>query len=257
MTAQPLSLAKLSSRLAELKIRELALFRAPEVVEQALTHSSHAAERGSLHNERLEMLGDAVLGFLVAELLFDLFPDAPEGVLTRLRASLVDEESLAGQARLLGLGDLLALGRGEEQTGGRDRSSTLADSFEAIVAALYRSEGLPMVTALVSQLFREAALQRRSDSPQPTDFKTMLQERSQGECRLQPCYRIARTSGPDHDRSFVAEVLLSTLVAGQGEGRSKKLAEQQAARAALESWDRVVTALGSSATAGVDGLVRS
>jgi ribonuclease III len=232
-------------RLAELKVRPDGPFRIPEAIQEALTHSSFAAENGGAHNERLEMLGDAVLGFLVTDMLFDLYPEAPEGDLTRLRASLVDREALAGQGRALGLGDLIAVGRGEEISGGRARNSLLADAFEAVIAALYRSEGLPMTASLVQALFRSGAVDRADQASQPTDFKTRLQERTQAAWKVQPSYRITESRGPDHNRTFVSEAVLRGKVIGTGEGHSKKIAEQQAAKSALLQWDIVEQAVAS------------
>lgn len=231
---------RLSERLAELGIRDAGPFQHPEMVARALTHSSFVAEQGGGSNERLEMLGDAALGFAVAEMLFDQFPEAQEGALTRLRASLVDEETLAKKARWLGLGPLLAMGRGEEKSGGRDRDSALADAFEAVVAALYRSEGQPFLVVLIDKLFRDDAIARHARGPQPDDFKTLLQERSQATWKVQPRYRIADAQGPDHDRVFKAEVWIGEVLGGTGEGRSKKSAQQQAASAALARWEEIL-----------------
>jgi ribonuclease-3 len=229
--------SRLSHRLAEMGVRPDVPFRRPELIEHALTHSSFVAEHGGESNERLEMLGDAALGFAVAELLYDLFPDAREGMLTRLRASLVDEETLARKARALDLGPLLFMGRGEEKSGGRERDSALADSFEAFIAALYRSEGYGVLVSLADKLFREEALERAAHGlHQPEDFKTALQERVQAEWKVQPSYRITNISGPSHERTFEAEVSVGEIRGGRGEGRSKKSAEQQAARAALDRW---------------------
>jgi len=243
------SLERLSAKLAELGVRADGPFADPDIVTRALTHSSFAAEQGGQSNERLEMLGDAILGFAVAEMLFDLFPDAPEGVLTRLRASLVDEESLARKARLLDLGSLLAMGRGEQRSGGRERDSALADALEAVVAGLYRSEGLPIARTLAEKLFREEARERGALGLQPDDFKTALQERAQASWKTQPAYRIVETTGPDHERLFTAEVSLGAVAGGRGEGRSKKIAEQQAARAALGNWDQLAAEYEATRTA--------
>jgi ribonuclease-3 len=210
-----------------------ASFRRPSLVMEALTHSSYAAENATRHNERLEMLGDAILGFVVADLVFDLAPDAPEGVLTRLRASVVDESSRATRARTIGLGPFLLLGHGEERSGGRDRGSLLADAFEALLAAVYLSEGLDAARLLVARLFRDEALQRLTDGVQTTDFKSALQVRAQGQWRTTPAYRIAGVEGLEHERLFRAEVLLSGRVLGSGAGRTKKEAEQRAAQEAL------------------------
>jgi ribonuclease-3 len=234
-------LARLSARLAELGVRPDGPFQQPELIARALTHSSFVAERGGESNERLEMLGDAVLGFVVTEMLFQVFPEAQEGALTRLRAAIVDQVALARKARVLDLGPLLALGRGEELSGGRDRDSALADTFEALIAALYLSEGLPVLHAMTERLFKEEALGKGAHAPQAGDYKTTLQERTQAAWKIAPSYRLASASGRDHERHFTVEVLIGDLVSGKGEGRTKKLAEQQAARAALDDWDQIVS----------------
>lgn len=234
MSAAP-DLSPLLAELVRLGVRQDVPVRRPELFASALTHRS-AVEAGA-HNERLEMLGDAVLGYLVADLLFDLFPKADEGLLTRVRASLVDEEALAARARTLGLGALLVLGRGEEQTGGRDRASLLADAFEAVLAALVRSEGLGVGARLVSALFEEDARRRGAAGAATYDPKTLLQQRSQAGKKGQPTYRLLATQGPDHDRRFTVQVLVGAEVAGQGVGRTKKQAEQQAAADALAKLD--------------------
>lgn len=233
MTAAP-GLQPLIDQLAQLGVRPGVPFRRPELLALALTHRSAHNPAGSPHNERLEMLGDAVLGYLVADLLFDLCPEADEGLLTRVRAALVDEEALAARARRLGLGDLLVLGRGEEQTGGRERSSILANAFEAMVAALVRSEGLDVAARLVSALFEEDARHRVEEGAPTYDPKTLLQQTTQAAKQGQPTYRLLATHGPDHDRRFVVEVLVGDAVVGRGHGRTKKQAEQQAAADALQ-----------------------
>lgn len=234
--------ARLARRLAELGLRADRPFTDDVLVTEALTHTSFVAEQGGRDNQRLEMLGDAVLGLVVAELLYDLFPTAGEGVLTRLRASLVQEDSLARQARLMEIGPLIRLGRGAELEGGRERDSVLADAFEALLAALYRSEGYETARGLVDKLFRAEAVALQA-SPQPFDYKTALQERAQAELRGQPNYRIAERSGPAHQPVFVAEAMIGTAVIGRGEGRTKKLAEQQAASMALDDWAAVLSRL--------------
>ena len=236
------TLARLSARLAELGVRPDGPFQTPDVMAEALTHGSFATEHGRASNQRLELLGDAVLGLAVAELLFDLFPQADEGVLSKLRASFVDEESLAREARVLDLGPLLAMDRGEDRSGGRERNSVLADAFEAVLAGLYRSEGLPVVRALIEKLFKQEAMERGVHGRQPDDYKTALQVRAQAAWKASPTYRIVGESGPDHDRIFTAEVGIGPVAGGRGEGRTKRSAEQQAARATLESWDQVAAA---------------
>jgi len=219
--------------LTRLSLRPDAPFARPERLAEALTHGSCAT---GVTNERLEMLGDAVLGFLTAELLFELCPEAPEGTLSRLRSSLVDERSLAGRARQLELGRWVALGKGEELSGGRDRDALLADLFEAVLAALYLAEGLPAVRRCVETLFLEDARALAAAGPQPTDWKTALQVRTQAVSKLAPTYRIIDAQGPDHARSFAAVAELAGAPIGEGRGRTKKQAQQEAARAALAAW---------------------
>ncbi len=204
---------------------------------EALRHGSYVHERSLApgrevlrSNERLEFLGDAVLGFLVARRVYERFPDAPEGELTRLRASLVREESLALVARQLGLGELLLLGRGEQRSGGRENASRLADALEAVFGAVLLSCGMDrvqdVVLRLLAPLFENDALAR--------DPKTELQQLFQSR-RRSPHYHVLSVTGPDHARSYQVEVRLDGAPLGRGEGRSKKEAELAAARAALEA----------------------
>ena len=200
-------------------------FRSGALLAEALRHSSYANEhRGaeSVSNERLEFLGDSVLGFVTAEYLFARHPDSPEGELTRIRAALVCEESLHEVAQKLELGRYLKLGNGEEAGGGRTRPSILADATEAVIAAVYLDGGL-------LDCEREEVVEERR-----RDYKTVLQELVQREPNRTLVYRMAEESGPDHDKTFTFEVLLNGAVVGRGEGHSKKEAEQMAARAALE-----------------------
>lgn len=205
-------------------------FRDRELLEEALTHRSHLNEcGGGKDNQRLEFFGDSVLDFLLSKMLLDRFPESREGELTRLRAALVDEESLARLAQGIDLGESLRLGRGEEKSGGRGKRSLLADAYEALLAALYLDGGLEPVARVVvahfSPLIDSGELNGR-------DFKTLLQERAQNRRGLLPCYRLKETSGPDHDRRFTIEIYLGGELMGEGTGRSKKEAEQAAARAA-------------------------
>ncbi len=208
----------------------------PELALEALRHGSYAHERSLAagrevlrSNERLEFLGDAVLGFLIARRAYEKFPDASEGELTRLRAGLVREESLALVARKLNLGDLLLLGRGEERSGGRENAARLADALEAVIAAVLLSCGLPgteeVVERVLAPLFAQNDLSR--------DPKTELQQLFQSRRRT-PHYCVLAVAGPDHARSYEVEVRLDGTPLGRGSGRSKKEAEQAAARAALE-----------------------
>ena len=205
-------------------------FKNPELLTRALTHSSYTNERHDCPcNERLEFLGDSVLGLLAAEYLFENFPKWPEGELTRARAAYVCEPSLFKAAQALGLGERLLLGKGEEATGGRARAAVLADAFEAVLAAMYLDGGLEPCRRLV----REYVMNRPPEGMQ--DAKTQLQERVQATGGESPCYRLISECGPDHDKVFTSEVLVGGKRAGVGEGRSKKSAEQAAAAEALKN----------------------
>lgn len=208
-------------------------FREPMLLENALTHSSYANEgnRGLKSNERLEFLGDSVLGFITAGYLFR-HGSGQEGELTRLRASLVCEKALSSYARKLGLGECLLLGHGELRGGGADRPSILADAFEAVIAAIYLDGGLEPAEAFILPYIKaELSEQRR---PQFKDYKTALQEIIQQNPEEQLTYLLVGESGPDHNKQFTVEVHLNSNVIGTGRGRSKKEAEQQAAREALK-----------------------
>jgi ribonuclease III len=203
------------------------------VLERALTHRSYAYEHGGLpHNERMEFLGDAVLGLVVTDALYAREPELPEGQLAKLRASVVNTRALAGVARALGLGEWLRLGRGEETTGGRDKSSILADTMEALIGAVYLERGLDGATVMVRRLFEPLLAGAGSDAS-GLDWKTALQELTAAGGLGVPEY-VVTDSGPDHAKSFAAVVRLSGVEHGQGAGRSKKEAEQQAAQA---TWD--------------------
>ncbi len=203
----------------------------PALLERALTHRSYAYENGGLPtNERLEFLGDAVLGLVVTDALYTTHPDLPEGSLAKLRASVVNTRALADVARTLQLGKWLRLGRGEEVTGGRDKNSILADTMEAVIGAVYLDRGIATVTTVVRALF-DPLMRAASEDGASLDWKTALQELSAARGLGVPDYRIAE-SGPDHAKSFTAEVALAGEVQGAGAGRSKKEAEQQAAEAA-------------------------
>ena len=210
------------------------------LLEEALRHSSYANEhRGAsvMSNERLEFLGDSVLGFVTAEFLFARHPLSPEGELTRIRAALVCEQSLHEVAQSLELGKYLKLGNGEESCGGRTRPSILADATEAVIAAVYLDGGMSAASALIHRVLldkeREEAVEERR-----RDYKTALQELVQREPNQTLTYRLSGESGPDHDKTFAFEVLLNGAVIGRGEGHSKKEAEQMSARAALEELEK-------------------
>ena len=206
-------------------------------LEEALTHPSYANEhKGTARdNQRLEFLGDAVLGLCVSELLMDRFPEAREGELSLMRASLVNTDALASWAREAGLGDALRLGRGADAAGERSQKNVLADAVEAIVGAVYLDLGLESARR-VSQVIVGEPLERLSNGPRlGRDPKSELQERVQARGGGSPKYRVMETIGPDHNREFVVAVDVDGELLGEGRGRSKKQAEQEAARAAMES----------------------
>jgi ribonuclease-3 len=203
----------------------------PALLERALTHRSFAYENGGLPtNERLEFLGDSVLGLIVTDTLFRGHPDLPEGQLAKLRAAVVNMRALAGVARSLDLGAYIRLGRGEEGTGGRDKSSILADTLEAVIGAVYLDCGLPAADTLVHRLF-DPLIARSASLGAGLDWKTSLQELTATEDLGVPEYHVEE-SGPDHQKTFRATVGVGGVEYGRGEGRSKKEAEQQAAEAA-------------------------
>ena len=205
------------------------------LLQRALTHSSYANEywRDSLmSNERLEFLGDSILGMVVAEHLYRSFPDRPEGELTRMRADMVCETSLARIAVQLDLGKHLMLGNGEEQSGGRKRPSILADAVESVIAASFLDGGMAAAEAFIR---RFVLCDVPAGKLKNLDYKTALQELVQQKKNQQLTYRLAGETGPDHAKEFVVEVLLNGNVVGAGSGSSKKRAEQDAARAAIES----------------------
>jgi ribonuclease-3 len=202
---------------------------------EALTHRSRANEASGrlADNQRMEFLGDSILGFLVGRELFLRHPAWKEGELSRLRSTLVDEENLARLARNLGLGSFLILGRGEERSGGREKKSVLADAYEALVAAVYLDGGMEPVQQLVSRQFGQFL--DGSEFPELTrDYKTELQELTQAKRGLMPRYELLEAAGPDHSRSYRAAVFVGTELVGEGDGRSKKAAQQAAAREALQ-----------------------
>ncbi|MEU8202868.1 ribonuclease III [Streptosporangium sp. NPDC049046] len=205
------------------------------ILERALTHRSYAYENGGLPtNERLEFLGDSVLGLVVTDTLYRNHPDLPEGQLAKLRAAVVNMRALADVARTLGLGRFLRLGRGEEGTGGRDKSSILADTLEALIGAVYVNRGLDEAFRVVHLLF-DPLITRSASLGAGLDWKTSLQELTASESLGVPEYHVEE-SGPDHAKSFTAVVRVGGEGYGSGAGRSKKEAEQQAAEAA---WNRI------------------
>ncbi len=205
------------------------------LLQNALAHSSYANERwhnGLLSNERLEFLGDSILGMLVAEYLFRSFPDRPEGDLTRMRADMVCEKTLASVADTLNLGKHLLLGKGEEQGGGRNRESILADAVESVIAACFLDGGLEAAENFIRRFILVKVPVHQLHN---VDYKTQLQELVQQRKNQQLSYELIGESGPDHDKHFDVEVCLNGKVVGKGTGSSKKRAEQDAARAAIEA----------------------
>ncbi len=217
-------------------------FKDQNLVKSAFIHRSYLNEHPDEtlpHNERLEFLGDSVLGFVVSEYLFKTYPDHPEGDLTNFRSSIVNARVLAQAAKKLNLGSFLLLSRGEEATGGRDRQYLLANTFEAMLGAIYldlgikeaekliHSELIPLLTDIVSnKLYR--------------DFKSLLQEKLQEKIGITPSYKVLEEIGPDHNRTFKVGVFASDKLLAEGTGRSKQLAEQEAASSALANIDKIV-----------------
>ena len=211
-------------------------FRDRSLLETALTHSSYANERHSgdgASYERLEFLGDSILGLVTAEFLFAHEPPLPEGRMTRLRAELVCEASLHKTALSLGLGEYMRLGKGEEHTGGRERPSILADMVEAVIAAIYLDAGMDEARRFILDKLLSGA--EIGDEHRSADYKTQLQELVQRKSNQSIRYVLVEESGPDHDKRFAFEVLINGESAGRGSGRTKKEAEQMAAKKALES----------------------
>ncbi len=206
------------------------------LLRNALTHSSYVNEsnsKGCRSNERLEFLGDSVLGVVVAEHLYQAFPQLPEGELSRMRASVVCEESLAEVALRMNLGSFLLLGHGEDKSGGRKRASILSDAVEAVIAAVYLDGGFDTVRGLVLRLLEPQLQISVQYGGLETDYKTKLQECVQGK-NCNAVYRIIEERGPAHSREFVAQVTVGETICAIGVGKSKKRAEQMAAQAALE-----------------------
>jgi ribonuclease III len=198
---------------------------------RALTHRSYAYENGGLpNNERLEFLGDSVLGLVVTDTLYAAHPDLPEGQLAKLRAAVVNMRALADVARTLGLGDHVLLGRGEETTGGRDKASILADTMEAVIGTVYLSCGMPAAASLVHHLL-DPLMAASATLGAGLDWKTSLQELSAATAQGVPEYRVEE-EGPDHEKTFHARAVVGDEVLGTGTGRSKKEAEQRAAELA-------------------------
>jgi ribonuclease-3 len=208
-----------------------------ELLHQALIHTSYVNEAKKCRfddNERLEFLGDAVLDAIVSDYLFRRFPQMPEGELTKARASIVCEPSLANQSCLVGLGELLMLGRGEEASGGRERVSILADAFEAVIGAIYLDVGFQGAAEFVLRQFADV-FDQIGAGHYNNDFKTLLQETVQRSGDSKIHYQVVSAQGPDHDKLFKVAVVVNGSPMGQGSGKTKKEAEQNAARQALDS----------------------
>ncbi len=214
-------------------------FNSAEQLTAALRHSSFVNEQpqtGITSNERLEFLGDAVLNLAISHLLMKRYPDLTEGELSRNRAQLVNETELAAIAREIGLGPHLLLGKGEALTDGREKNSILADATEAVIAAIYIDGGFDAASGFVENQFRER-LRFANRTRYETDFKSMLQERVQSIHHDVPRYEVLDEIGPDHDKTFRVQMTVAGITA-QGDGKSKKMAEQEAARAGLDLLDR-------------------
>ncbi|HWN85669.1 MAG TPA: ribonuclease III [Vicinamibacterales bacterium] len=236
-------LVRLEDACAALESRIGYRFRDRGLLEQALTHRSRAAEdvSGAADNESLEFLGDAVLGFVVADRLFHQFPEYNEGQKSKIKAAVVSTQSLARHAEAIALGDYLLLGRGEEKTGGRLKSALLADTYEALVAAIYLDGGVEAAATFLQRELKDA-IDGGSERLFVQDYKSSLQERVQALGRPLPEYRVSGESGPDHHKLFTVEVVVSGEVLGAATGRAKKEAEQDAARQALVRLDEQRTA---------------
>lgn len=214
-------------------------FENQELLERALTHKSYANEnRLVAHNERFEFLGDAVLSLIISEYLINACPTASEGDLSRLRAAVVSEPALASIARDIGLGKYLLLGRGEEQTGGRNKDSLLANCLEALIASIYLDTGNIAVEEFVIRFFEEPII-KICASRNTLDYKTEVQELCQNRLKQLPEYRIAAETGPDHQKQFTIELMVKGDVYGRGTGKNKKEAEQRAAKEALDKLSKI------------------
>jgi ribonuclease-3 len=211
-------------------------FKNNSLLELAFVHSSYVNENPQLAataNERLEFLGDAVLGLTVAEKLYQDFPHLTEGQMTKLRAALVRRDTLARVARAISLGDYLYLGKGEAAGGGRSKPANLSGAFEAVIAAVFLDQGLSAARELVLRLL-DNELEKAVQQGMQADYKSELQELIQARYQQTPTYHVVETTGPDHDRRFTIEVRVGETALGRSSGKSKKVAESEAARTALE-----------------------
>jgi len=215
-------------------------FKNQELLHQAFYHRSYLNEAKHIKesNERLEFLGDAILSFLTSQFLYKEYPQYPEGILTNIRSSIVKTQSLGTAAKTLGFGELLFLSKGEEEGGGRNNISLLADSFEAFLGALFLDQGLPAALQfLETHLFPAIATIVQTKSY--IDFKSYLQELVQEIHKISPTYEVVKTEGPDHDRTFWIEVRVENTLLGSGIGKSKQEGEQHAAQNALEKMGKI------------------
>jgi len=224
------------ANLAALQERLSISFKEPSLLKQALVHSSYVNENPGLapaSNERLEFLGDAVLGMIVAAKLYADFPHLSEGEMTKFRAVLVRRDTLARMARAIKLSDHLYLGKGEQASGGRDKPANLAGTLEAVIAAIFLDQGPVITQDFILRLF-DTELQKVVSQRTETDYKSQLQELIQARQQQTPTYHVLEATGPDHDKRFTVEVRLDDTVLGRGSGKSKKAAETEAARSTLE-----------------------
>lgn len=216
-------------------------FRDRSFLYRALTHKSysHESRLGSGHNETYEFLGDSVLGFVVGDEIFRRFPDMDEGALSKMKAYLVSAPILARKARALGMGEMLLLGVGELRSGGRQKDSLLANLFEAVIAGVFLDGGIEAARQLILRALEDDLQQIDSRDLLFQDYKTALQEIAQGLAKPLPVYTVVDETGPDHDKRFVVEVVLDGSIRAVGEGSSKKEAQQQAAKEALDTWNQL------------------
>ncbi|OGY22251.1 MAG: ribonuclease III [Candidatus Woykebacteria bacterium GWB1_45_5] len=216
-------------------------FKNKNLLQAAFIHRSYLNEHPEEklpHNERLEFLGDAVLGLVVSAYLYKQYPNHPEGDLTNFRSSLVNAKSLSQAAAFLKIGDYLYLSRGEETTGGRNRQYILANTFEALVGAIFLDQGVEEAKRFV-QKYLLPHLPEIIEKKLYKDFKSLLQERAQEELSTAPIYKVLEEKGPDHAKTFQIGVYIGKTLAAQGKGSSKQTSEQEAARKALENWDKI------------------
>ncbi|RME17395.1 MAG: ribonuclease III [Bdellovibrio sp.] len=215
-------------------------FSNPQLLDEALTHKSFFYENRSsclAHNERLEFLGDAVLDLCLTDCLMKRFPQKSEGQLSKIRAGLVNESQLSQLAKQLNLQEHLKLGKGEQQSGGREKSRLLASTFEAVVGAYYLDAGFEKTFLWVEELFAPFLKENLEGDELLSDYKTQLQEKVQRRFKQTPYYRVLGSEGPDHQKKFHVGVFLDNRQIAEGQGRSKKMAEQKAAQKALEKFD--------------------